>query len=62
MFLHMLTFMSCFYSYWMKEMSDTSVSYVLIIPGTNATKSWVKANGDFQNKFICEIDALLLST
>ncbi|XP_076742136.1 uncharacterized protein LOC143419410 isoform X1 [Maylandia zebra] len=49
-------------SYWMKELSDTSVSYVLIIPGTNATKSWVKANGHFQNKFICEIDALLLST
>ncbi|XP_063344255.1 C-type lectin domain family 12 member B-like [Pelmatolapia mariae] len=49
-------------SYWMKDMSDSSVSYVLIIPGKNATKSWVKADNVFENKFICETDALLLST
>lgn len=61
MFLHMLTFMSCFYSYWMEETSDTG-SYVLIIPERNATKSWAKADDVFQNKFICETDALILST
>ncbi|CAI5661693.1 unnamed protein product [Oreochromis niloticus] len=49
-------------SYWMNEMSDSSGPCVLIIPEKNATKSWVEANYVFENKFICEIDALLLST
>ncbi|KAK5612671.1 hypothetical protein CRENBAI_009080 [Crenichthys baileyi] len=45
--------------FWMKDNLGTSGPYALLIPGRNLTENWDKADHQFQNKFICEREALI---
>ncbi|MEQ2295566.1 hypothetical protein AMECASPLE_015775 [Ameca splendens] len=45
--------------FWIKDNLGKSGLYALLIPGRNVTENWDKADHQFQNKFICEHEALI---
>ncbi|MED6278619.1 hypothetical protein CHARACLAT_025803 [Characodon lateralis] len=45
--------------YWMKTEIGGSGPYALLIPGSTPTESWDTSDAAFQNKFICEQEALI---
>ncbi|XP_030606677.1 C-type lectin domain family 12 member B-like [Archocentrus centrarchus] len=49
--------------YWAIKTSGAGASrtFVLVIPGKKATESWVNVENGFENKFVCEREALIWS-